>query len=48
MLRRLRGEQRFDSVDQLLAQMAVDVAETRAVAAARGHGGRGLLRSDVA
>jgi riboflavin kinase/FMN adenylyltransferase len=32
-LRRLRGEKRFDSVDALLEQMALDVEATRMVAA---------------
>jgi riboflavin kinase/FMN adenylyltransferase len=46
-LRRLRGEQRFDSVDELVDQMALDVAQTRSIAAER-NAARRLLRFDVA
>ena len=45
-LRRLRGERRFDSVDQLVEQMARDVQETRRAAAERDAAGR-LLRFGV-
>src|SRR3954449_3055588 len=35
-LERMRGEKRFDTVDDLVAQMRVDVAEARAIASATG------------
>ncbi len=34
-LKRLRGERRFPSVDDLLAQMHLDVEQARAICAAR-------------
>jgi riboflavin kinase/FMN adenylyltransferase len=43
----LRGEQRFDTVDELVTQMAHDVQRTRQVAAAW-EGAGGLLRFGVA